>query len=320
MQDLGKIAEQIVKLKSATIFTHIRPDGDTLGSGIALFFALQRLGIRAEICNAQEIPENFHFLEGTEGIVCKPTFEAEAYIAVDAANEERLGALGDLFAGGRRRKATFNIDHHVTNTRYAKENYVRECAANCLNMRELIRCMGVPVDRQIADALLMGILTDSGNFAHSDVNGEVLRVAAEMVDAGADINRLNYHLFKKQSRARAKLYGITMSGIRYFLDDRLAVICVTQEMLDGCGADRSMTEGFVDFPLTVDGVEVAVAMLEMRQGQYKISLRSKGKVNVNAVAAVYGGGGHVLASGCMLFGESEDVIDRLRYTVSQYMD
>jgi phosphoesterase RecJ-like protein len=111
-----------------------------------------------------------------------------------------------------------------------------------------------------------------------------------------------------------------MSEIRYFLEDKLAVITTTKKMIATYGADPSDTEGFVDFPLSVDGVEVAVAILEVKPRQYKLSLRSKGKTNVNAIAAVFGGGGHILASGCMMFGELEEVIDKLRYTVSQYLE
>ena len=108
-----------------------------------------------------------------------------------------------------------------------------------------------------------------------------------------------------------------MNKMRFLLDDRLAVIVTTLEDLAKTGADKSLTEGFVDFPLTVEGVEVSVAMMEVKKRQYKISLRSKGKVNVNAVASSFGGGGHVLASGCMLLGELEEVIDKISYAVYQ---
>ena len=108
-----------------------------------------------------------------------------------------------------------------------------------------------------------------------------------------------------------------MNNIRFALDDKLAVIITTIEDLNKTGADKSVTEGFVDFPLTVDGVEVSVSMMEIKKRQYKISLRSKGTVNVNAVASKFGGGGHILASGCMLSGELEEVIEKITYAVYQ---
>lgn len=320
MQSLREIAEVIKGIKSAVIFTHTRPDGDTIGSGLALFYALRQLNISCEICNDSDIPEKFQFLPGAGLFRKTPTLsDAEAYIAVDSAEVKRLGMLEPVFSRAGKR-ITLNIDHHISNTGYAKYNFVRACAANCRNMAELLSLLDVTIDKPIADALMLGLVTDSGNFSHSDVDGDVFRTAGTLMDAGADVDTITYQTFRKQSKARAALYAATMSGIRYLLDDRLAVIVVRRAMLEKYGADQSVTEGFVDFPLSVDGVEVAVAMLEVKYRQYKLSLRSKGKVNVNKVASVYGGGGHILASGCMLFGEEEEVIDRVRYTVSQFLD
>ena len=180
--------------------------------------------------------------------------------------------------------------------------------------------MGAPIDKETAEMLLMGILTDSGNFSHDDVTQETLSAAAKLVGIGADICTLQYELFKKQSRQRAALHADVTSKIRYFHDGRFAVIVISKDQMEKHGANYGMTEGFVDFPLNVDGVEVAASLMEMRKGQYKISLRSKTYADVNKIAGAYGGGGHVRASGCMLSGDLEDVIDRLSYTVYQYLD
>ncbi len=178
----------------------------------------------------------------------------------------------------------------------------------------------MPFDGQIAQFLMTGIVTDSGGFSHSDVKGDTFRTAALCADAGADVNQITYYMFRKQSKARAAMYAEVLSGLRYLLDDRLVVAVVTQEMLSRYGLGQDATEGFVDFGLTVDTAEVSVCLMECKKGQYKASFRSKGKVNVNAVAGMFGGGGHVLASGCMFFGETEEVIDRLRYAVGQNME
>ena len=189
-----------------------------------------------------------------------------------------------------------------------------------MNMFLVIQAMGVTFDKKIANALMTGFLTDSGNFSHDDVDEEIFTMAATLAKCGADVKGLNENLFKKQPKARADLYAYTIGKIRYALDERFAVVVVTQETLAKFGAVQSMTEGFVDFPLTVDTVEVSAAVLEVRKGQFKISLRSKNYADVNKIAGVYGGGGHVRAAGCMLFGDIEDVLDRLTYTVSQYLD
>ena len=188
-----------------------------------------------------------------------------------------------------------------------------------MNIAALIEAMGVPFNKSMAEYLLLGLLTDSGNFSHDDVTEETFLTAAKLVKAGADIQFLNYNLFKKQPRARAELYADTMSRIRYFLDDKFAAIVITQAAMKKFGADNGMTEGFVDFPLTVDTVEVCASVMEVKKGQYKISLRSKRYADVNKIAGVYGGGGHVRAAGCMLFGDVEEILDKLVYTVSQYL-
>jgi len=316
---LEEIAARVKRARSAVILTHMRPDGDAIGSALALSCALDALGIEHCVCDESELPSNLAFLEGLEKIEKKPDPQAELYIAVDSSDEPRLGALADDFRLAVKKRDTINIDHHVSNTRYAKYNYVRECSANCMNIAALIEAMGVPFNKSMAEYLLLGLLTDSGNFSHDDVTEETFLTAAKLVKAGADIRFLNYNLFKKQPRARAELYADTMSRIRYFLDDKFAAIVITQAAMKKFGADNGMTEGFVDFPLTVDTVEVCASVMEVKKGQYKISLRSKRYADVNKIAGVYGGGGHVRAAGCMLFGDVEEILDKLVYTVSQYL-
>lgn len=318
MNTLQEIADVILKFKSAVIFTHMRPDGDTLGSAMALSRALFMLGIQNEVVNEGEIPQKFTFLEGMNAIVKTPTLDAQAYICVDSSDETRLGYAQAIFMDGvKRGKVTINIDHHVANTRFCKYNFVRPRSSNCENVAELLPLLGVTPDQLLADYLMMGMITDSGAFSHSDVNGDTFRAAAYAADAGADVNALTYHIFKKQSKARAQLYAKVISSLRYDLDDRLAVALVTQAALAEYGLKQDATEGMVDFALAVDTVEVSVCIMEVKRGQYKASLRSKGLVNVNEVAGVFGGGGHVLASGCMLFGDYEEIFDKLRYAVAQ---
>ncbi len=315
---LQEIAARVKAAKSAVVITHMRPDGDAFGSALGLSAALDRLGISNVVCDESDVPSNLAFLAGTEKIR-KELPEAELYIAVDCSDEQRLGALSEAFLAAAKKHDTINIDHHVSNTRFARYNFVRECSANCMNIAALVETLGVPFDRETATYLLLGLLTDSGNFSHDDVTEETFLTAAKLVRAGADPAALNYELFRRQPKARAEFYVDTMSRIRYLLDDRLAVILITAEAMKKFGADNGMTEGFVDFPLTVDTVEVSASVMEVRKGQYKISLRSKKYADVNKIAGVYGGGGHVRAAGCMLFGEPEEVIDRLSYTVSQYL-
>ena len=190
MNTLSEIADVIRHLKSAVIFTHMRPDGDTLGSAMALSRALFLLNIPNEVINEGEVPEKFLFLEGMKDIRRTPTLDAEGYICVDSSDEARLGYAQPVFlAGAKKGKVTLNIDHHVSNTRFCKYNFVRPRASNCENMSELISLLGVGPDKLIASYLMVGMITDSGAFSHSDVNGDSFRAAAAAVDAGANVGK-----------------------------------------------------------------------------------------------------------------------------------
>ncbi|MDE6273752.1 MAG: bifunctional oligoribonuclease/PAP phosphatase NrnA [Clostridiales bacterium] len=319
MNTLHEIAAVIKTAESAVIFTHMRPDGDTVGSALALSRALSYLGIKNEVLSEGKIPETFACLKATQNIRRAPSFDAQMYICVDSSDPSRLGLLESVYNAGARKKITVNVDHHISNTRYAKYNFVRERSANCENMTELIELLGVPLDKELACELMAGLITDSGNFTHSDVKGDCFRIAAKLADAGADVNANGYELFRKRTKPRAELYAETVSRLRYLHDNRLVVAIVPQETLSRYALDSDATDGIVDFGLNVDTAEVSVCLLEVKKEQYKVSLRSKGRVNVNEVARTFGGGGHVLASGCMLFGALEEVLDRLSYAVLQHL-
>ena len=318
---MEQIANRIQSAKSVLIVSHMRPDGDACGSALALFYALQNIGIEAEVCIESDIPSNLFFVDGVKLVAKTPKKAYDLFVTVDCSDEQRLGALNEEFFLAKRKKIdTVNIDHHVSNTRFAKYNFVRSCAANCINVAQLIAYLGAPFDKKTAECLMLGLMTDSGNFSHDDVDEEAFLLAAKLVKLGVDVRLFNYNLFKKQSKARAALFARVMSKIRYYHDDAFAAIIITKQAMEECGADQTMTEGFVDFPLNVDSVEVAASLMEVKKGQYRISLRSKEYADVNKIAGVYGGGGHVRASGCMLFGDVEEVLDKLSYTVSQYLE
>lgn len=315
---LRELAEQLKKFKNVAIFCHMRPDGDTLGSAMGLKWLLEQGGANCRVVCESDIPAKFLFLEGMDTIRKTPSGNEDAYVAIDSSETHRLGNLAETFE--RAKKTKFNIDHHVSNSRYGDYVYVDDRAATCEIVTELSDCFDTPLSPLAANYLLLGLSSDTGNFAHQNVTQKTFSAAAKLVSCGADVHLIQYNMFKKQSAARALLFGRTMSNIRYDLDGRFAVISVTRRALQECGATSDVTEGFIDFPLSVEGVEVAACLLETADERFKISLRSKGKANVNAIASVYGGGGHILASGCMIGGSLEEVVDKLRFTVSQYME
>lgn len=313
MISIKELAAKLKREKNAAIICHVRPDGDALGSALALSKALENLGIGSVVACDDVIPSRFLFLNAVEKVVRILDGEYSAMIAIDCADITRLGCFADKFSC---HKNTYVIDHHVSNPRFAVTNYVVDQASNCENVYDLIGELGVDVDEETAQLLMLGIMTDTGGFRHKNVTAKTLFTAGVLKEKGADINLIYYHNFSKQSKNRALLFGRTMSKIRYFLEDRLAVATIRFEDLQSCGADASETEGFVDFIMGIECVEVGVCILENSSDKFKISFRSK-TVDVNAVANTFGGGGHVLASGCRICGEYEDVVDKIRFAVSR---
>lgn len=316
MISIETLANRLKNEKRVAIIIHVRPDGDCVGSGVALKLALESLGIPAEVFCSDDIPARFFFLEEARKI--RKDFSPEGFsavIAVDCADLFRLGNFAESF---RAQKNTYEIDHHISNTHFSRHNYVYERGANCENVMEIIKQAGVKIDKKIADYLLMGIMTDTGNFRHKNVTPDTLYKSGELLAAGADMNKIAYYMFSAQSKERAKLFGMTMSAIRYFEEDRIAIASVRREMLEKAGARADETEGFIDFVMGVVGVEVGACVMEIEKNKFKISLRSK-SADVNAIAGVFGGGGHVLASGCQVFGEYEEVIDRLVCAIKRFI-
>ena len=313
---ITEILDQILKFNKVLIFSHNRPDGDTIGSATALRLALLKLGKKVDLVCDSVIPEKFYIVKGADCYLKTEEVNGEydAFIAVDCSTQSMFNGAYNLFTTN---KNNFNIDHHVSNSKYAKFNCVEDRAACCELIYNVIESLGVEIDEDIANCLLLGLVTDTGNFAHSNTTSSTLECASKLVAKGGNLHLISQKMFKDQSRIRATLYARTISNIRYFLEDQVGVIVILQKDLKELGASDTMTEGFIDFPLTVRTVEVAISILEVADKRFKISFRSKGKVNVNEIASIYGGGGHILASGAMLSGYLEDVIDKLVYNVKQ---
>ena len=315
MLKLNEIASLIKKYNSFAIICHIRPDGDAVGSAISLKLGLEKLNKKADVFCADEVPLKFNSIVNISCFKNVIENDYDAYISVDCSDE---GRIGDLYIYYNKCRNTFNIDHHISNTRYAKYNYVFDSSSNCENIYNFLIELGVEIDSTIANSLLLGILTDTGNLSHKDVGKSTFNVVGELVDKGADLYTVYYEMFKRKTKQKAKLFTVVNSKIRYMLEDKLAIVVITKKDIEDSGALVSDTEGIIDFVLSIDTVEVAISILEVNKNSYKISLRGK-STDVNAIASVYGGGGHVLASGCMINGYLEDVIDKLSYTVSQYL-
>lgn len=309
MKTLDYLAEKISAANSVLVFCHVRPDGDTLGSAFALGKALEKIGKKCGVVCDSEIPAKFDYMDFSKETM-RPEAVREKYelhVAVDVASESLLGSAWGLF---RTCPDRICIDHHASNERYVKDYYVEEVAATAVLVYELIGKLGVKIDESIAACVLLGIVTDTGCFVNPNTDARALAVASKAVESGADYGKIIYET-RKTSKNKTGLLSEVLSGIRYYFDGKVALICTSSELLSRYDLRSDGNEGFVDYPLRIGGVRVSVSLLEDKKNLYRVSFRSRGEVDVNAVAAEFGGGGHVNASGCVIRGLYEEVVERI---------
>ena len=275
------------------ILMHGSPDGDTLGCGYALCGALQQIGKKAKAVCPDPIPKKFDYMYRE---IEQQEFEPQTIVAVDVADAKLLYSMREL---GER--AALCIDHHVSNTEYAERLLLApEYAAACELMFELLSSMPeVRITSAMADCLYTGIATDSGCFKYSNTSPQTHVYAAELMKLGADIVPINYAMFDMKSQGRLKLEQQALSGIRYYDSGRIAVIDVTQALIDSIeGIDSEDIGALSAIPRQIEGVDIGICIKEKKPGLFKVSLRSSENADVAAIAQQFGGGGHARAAGC----------------------
>lgn len=300
-------------LKSADdilIVTHLRPDGDTLGSAAALCSALRRSGKNARMFDNPEITDKYR---GYVEEYLSGEFEPEYTVAVDVAEER-------MFPRGFEGHVDLCVDHHPTNPHYVDELLLRAQKASCgeVIMAVIKELCGMITPRE-ASLLYMAVSTDCGGFRYANVNAETFAAASELAAAGAEIQELNFKLFRETSKARMKLEGEICSGLRYYFDDKLVIAAVTCEMMNECGADENDCDDIAGIPGRVEGCIVSVVIRELSPGRCKASLRSHPGFDCSAVAARFGGGGHKLASGCTVDKTPEELCEALVKVIGEVL-
>lgn len=298
------------------LIAHISPDGDTLGSSLALCEALETMGKTVQpVCTA-EVPEAYRFCPGAEKFVlpvaAKP---ARFVIAVDCGDLGRLGDAASLFEQAEK---TLVIDHHGTNPGYGDVNWVEECGATAELIYLLLAEMDIPVTKTIAEDLYVGIASDTGNFAYSNTTERSFRIAGELLRSGYDMARVNRDLFRTQPVRKLRLQSELVRASKMSCDGKLIIGCLTNAMMDCCGATGADAEGLIDDLRDIDTVEVAIVLREEETDIVRVSLRGKNFFDVAAIAKMFGGGGHKLAAGCTFTGTPiEEAAERLRAAVAQ---
>lgn len=286
------------------ILTHAHPDGDTLGGGFGLCRALLKIGKRARVVNADEIPKKYDYLYSD---MPKYDFKEDFVVAVDVATENLLGELAETYAG----KIDLCIDHHGTNTEYAKRLFLRETPAACEIVYELILELGAEIDKKTADCLFTGLSTDTGCFRYASVTSSTLRIAADLIDRGADNGAINRIMFETKTKTYAHLERLALEGMAFYCNDRVAVMTVTQEMYKITGSNEQETETLAPMTRQIEGVEIGIIIREKPDGTCKASLRTFDTVNAAELAKCFGGGGHPQAAACRFDCSVEEAKKRL---------
>lgn len=301
------IAEWLRANDDIAIVTHIMPDGDALGSALALMHGLKGLGKRAFVCDRDEVPPHIRMLPGWEGVVTpdRIPFAPKAVIAVDCADEARMGTAGSLMAAGLPAAV---IDHHETNKTAITPALLNSGAsASGVLVLDVLKALGAELTKDIALCLYIAITTDTGNFCFSNTTPEALNAVAECLKVGVDVADLSFRLFRMKTQGRTRLVGRALNRIEYLEDGQIALIRLSLNDFRECGANDSDTEGIVNFGIDTEGAEVAILAVE-RATTVKFSLRSRNRVNVAQLAAPLGGGGHAKAAGVTLSLPAEESI------------
>jgi phosphoesterase RecJ-like protein len=300
MNEIEAVVERIGAGRRFVLSSHQRPDGDAVGSALAAAFALRAIGKQADVVFDAPLP---HFLQPFPGVDdIRITTQVEN--SYDAAIIMECGALDRTGVAGLDRSPVINIDHHLGNTRYGTINWVDESAAACGELVfTLIEKLGAPLSREAATHVYLAILTDTGSFHFSHMTPRTFEIARRSVEAGADPQWIARTHYDSSTLARVKIFGAVLNGMLLDPSGRVAVLTITKALADAAGGSYDDTEGIINFPLTVKDIQAVAFFKEMPDGTWRVSMRSKGDVDVRAIAGNFGGGGHVNAAGCSATGD-----------------
>jgi bifunctional oligoribonuclease and PAP phosphatase NrnA len=315
---LKQICDEVLARQRFLLTSHARPDGDSIGSQLAMAYALDALGKDVRIANADPAPDHYREFPGLDRIEIGPRTEAEAdaVIVMECSDLSRTGVAG---LEGR---FIINIDHHAGNRMYGALNWFDESAAACGEMVfDLIRALNVPLSPEIATHIYLAILTDTGSFHHSNITPRTFDICRQAVEAGVQPAAMARRVFDSNSFGKLKLIGALLDTMELTDNGRLAVLHMDDAMLAACGCTHNDTEGVINLPLTAREIQAVVFFKITQSGEVRVSMRSKYDVDVRVVANEYGGGGHKNAAGFSVNGRFADVrpriIERLGRAIAQ---
>ena len=303
---LRQIRDELLNRQRFLLTSHARPDGDSIGSQLALAFTLDILGKQVRIVNSDSAPEHYLDFPGMDRIEIARSVPADtvidAVVVMECSDLSRTGVAG---LDGR---FIVNIDHHAGNRMYGSLNWFDESAAACGEMVfDLIRALDVALTLDIATHIYLAILTDTGSFHHSNITPRTFDICRQTVEAGVNPAAMARRVFDSNSFGKLKLIGALLDSMELVDRGRLAVLYLDDGMLDACGCTHNDTEGLINLPLTAREIQAVVFFKVSSTGEVRVSMRSKYDVDVRLVANAYGGGGHKNAAGFTVDGPLEQV-------------
>lgn len=308
--------KELAKFNNIAIAVHTRPDGDAIGSSSALSKGFEALGKRVDLLCDCFVPKKLGFLSGVGEYKKTTDVKYDLVVFCDCGDETRIGSV-ELDLRGTKIAI---IDHHATQKKRGDYNMICPQVSSASELvLEILEKNGIEITKDMADLMYTGLMTDTGNFCHTNVTQQTFENAARLVGYGADPNLLSGRIFKLLEGNKYKLLANALMATRLLDDGRIAYIYISKDMLEKCGCAITETEGIIDSALSIEGVQIAAVMTDgVKSGSYKISLRSIAGIDVSRAAETVGGGGHKQASGCMLFGEYYDVEERLIILLKKY--
>ncbi len=296
------VVRAIRAARSVAVVSHVSPDGDTIGTALALCWGLRQLGLRVSPFCQDVVPQYLAFLPGAgdfrmpESLAEEEKFDL--LLCVDVSDETRLGRCAAL---RERVNRTAQLDHHGTNPGFCQENCVDPSAtATSLLAKELLRRLGCPLDQETAICLYVGVCTDSGGFAFGNTTAEAFRAAGDLMDAGLPISELNRQLFRNHPPEQMLLLTRALETLRFEEGGSLTTMTLKRQAMVECGALPEHAEMVVNYGLDICGVKMTAFLRENEDGTVKVSLRSVPPLRVDRVAATFGGGGHAQAAGATM--------------------
>jgi phosphoesterase RecJ-like protein len=307
---IGEVADAFRAARRVSALCHENPDADTIGAAIAVSLIAERLGAETEIVSVDRPAPLFAFLPRIDRVRSRPALEPDLAVVCDAATLERVGRLAIEESDWLARTRLVNIDHHVSNDGFGALNLVDpHAAATCEVVGRLAAELGVLLDPELATALLTGIVRDSHGFSDRSTSGDTLRMAADLVDAGAPLADIHRHVLAELPYPTMALWGRMLNDIGEAQDGRIVYSLLTRRMLSETGTQQHDADGVVEFMSRAREARIALLLRELGPARTRVSIRTADGVDATAIAAPFGGGGHVRRAGCTVDLDLHDARD-----------